>query len=113
MQCNQRQLGSFPPLICSHRSWWRAPGATPIQLALLFLFMLLTIGLCLTSVHLLAQELVEGPWRHSNLDAGASMLIPVPGRCACCADLRWSASNGCTLACCKGLSTVYCELLLT
>lgn len=27
---------------------------------------------------LCAQELVEGPWRHSNLDAGASMLIPVP-----------------------------------
>lgn len=25
------------------------------------------------------KELVEGPWRHSNLDAGASMLIPVPG----------------------------------
>jgi len=21
---------------------------------------------------------VEGPWRHSNLDAGAAMLIPVP-----------------------------------
>ena len=25
-----------------------------------------------------AQELVEGPWRHSNLDAGAAMIIPVP-----------------------------------
>lgn len=26
-----------------------------------------------------AQELVDGPWRQSNLDAGACMLIPVPG----------------------------------
>lgn len=25
-----------------------------------------------------AQELVEGPWRHNNLDAGAAMVIPVP-----------------------------------
>jgi hypothetical protein len=25
------------------------------------------------------QELLEGPWQQSNLDAGASMLIPVPG----------------------------------
>ncbi|PSC68559.1 DNA damage-binding 1 [Micractinium conductrix] len=25
------------------------------------------------------KELVEGPWRQSNLDAGSSMLIPVPG----------------------------------
>jgi DNA damage-binding protein 1 len=30
-------------------------------------------------VSLRDKELVEGPWRHSNLDAGASMLIPVPG----------------------------------
>jgi DNA damage-binding protein 1 len=25
-----------------------------------------------------AQDLSEGPWRQSNLDAGASMIIPVP-----------------------------------
>lgn len=24
------------------------------------------------------QELIEGPWRHNNLDAGAAMVIPVP-----------------------------------
>ena len=26
----------------------------------------------------LLQELVEGPWRHNSLDAGAAMVIPVP-----------------------------------
>ncbi|KAL4429821.1 hypothetical protein ABPG77_010938 [Micractinium sp. CCAP 211/92] len=30
-------------------------------------------------VSLRDRELVEGPWRQSNLDAGSSMLIPVPG----------------------------------
>ena len=25
-----------------------------------------------------SQELTEGPWRQSNLDAGASMIITVP-----------------------------------
>ena len=24
------------------------------------------------------QDLADGPWRQSNLDAGASMIIPVP-----------------------------------
>ena len=27
---------------------------------------------------MLPQELTEGPWRQSNLDAGASMIITVP-----------------------------------
>ncbi|KAL4855081.1 DNA damage-binding protein 1 [Chlorella vulgaris] len=30
-------------------------------------------------VSLREKELLEGPWQQSNLDAGASMLIPVPG----------------------------------
>lgn len=27
----------------------------------------------------MAQDLSDGPFRHNNLDAGASMVIPVPG----------------------------------
>ena len=25
------------------------------------------------------QDFKEGPWKHNNLDAGATMIIPVPG----------------------------------